>query len=162
MNDEYHEVIARNRRAEHNYEIEGTREAGIVLQGSEVKSLREHRVALKDAYGTFIDDELFLVNAHIDQYPHATHQNHEPERPRKLLLHRRELDRLRGRVEQEGYSVVPLQLYFKGSRVKVQLGVGKGKKQYDKRDDLKEREHEREIEREQARRQKGEYSYDDY
>lgn len=162
MNDEYREVITRNRQARHNYDIGDTYEAGIVLEGSEVKSLREHRVALKDAYATFIDDELYLVNAHIDPYPHATHQNHEPEQPRKLLLHRRQIEELRGKVEQKGLTLVPLKMYFKGSRVKVELGVGKGKKQYDKRDDIKEREHEREIEREQARRQKDEYSYDDY
>lgn len=162
MSDEYHEVITRNRRAGRNYDIEDTYEAGIVLEGSEVKSLREHRVALKDAYGTFIDGELYLVNAHIDQYPHATHQNHEPERPRKLLLHGRQIESLRGKIEREGRTLVPLKMYFKGSRIKVELGVGTGKKKYDKRDDLKEREHEREIEREQARRQKGEYSYDEY
>lgn len=162
MTDEYHERITKNRQARHNYYVREEYEAGIVLVGSEVKSLRDHRVALKDAYGTFIDDELYLVNAHIDRYPHATHENHEPERPRKLLMHRRQIERVRAKIEQEGYTLIPLEMYFKGSRIKVKLGLCEGKKHHDKRQDIKKKEHEREIEREQAKRQKGEYSYDDY
>jgi len=160
MGDEHHETITRNKQAFHNYFVDDEYEAGIVLEGSEVKSLREHRVQLKDAYGTFIDDELYLVNGHIAKYPKATHKNHEPERPRKLLLHRRELDRLKAKVQQSGFTLIPLEMYFKGSHVKVRLGVCKGKKQHDKRDQLKEKQHSREVAREQARREKGKYQYD--
>ena len=152
-NDTYHETITRNKKARRNYDIDEEYEAGISLLGTEVKSLRKKRVELKDAYATFQDGELYLVNAHIAPYEQASHDNHRPERPRKLLLHSHELDRLRAKVQQEGYSLIPLAMYFKGSKAKVNLGVGKGKKQYDKRHDMKKREHEREIEREQARRQ---------
>lgn len=161
MSDDHIETITRNKKAYHNYFVHEEYEAGLKLLGSEVKSLREHRVQLKDAYGTFVDDELFLVNAHIAQYPQATHKNHEPERPRKMLLHRRELNRLKAKVDQSGYTLIPLELYFKGSHVKVKLGVCEGKKLYDKRDDLKKKQHAREMAREHARRKdKMEYKYD--
>lgn len=162
MSDDYTETIARNKKARHNYYVDEQYEAGISLLGSEVKSLRERRVHLKDSYASFMDGELYLVNAHIAPYPHATHENHEPERPRKLLLHRNELDRLKAKVDQEGYTLIPLSMYFKDNKIKVDLGVCKGKKQEDKRRDLKKREHEREIEREQARRDKRNYASDDY
>lgn len=153
MSDQYRETVTRNKKARRNYDVDEEYEAGISLLGTEVKSCRDHRVELKDAYGTFQDGELYLVNAHIARYQQASHENHRPERPRKLLLHDHELDRLRAKVQQEGYTLIPLEMYFKGSRVKVNLGVAKGKKRHDKRQDMKKREHEREIEREQARRQ---------
>lgn len=158
--EEYQKTITRNRRAERDYYVRDEYEAGVELRGSEVKSIREGRVELSDAYATFQDDELYLVNAHVAPYSHGSHDNHRPERPRKLLLHRSELERLRGEVQQSGYTLIPLELYVSGSLIKVRLGVCEGKKQHDKRQDIKKREHEREIEREQARRQRDEYSYD--
>lgn len=152
--------ITKNKQAFRNYNVEDEYEAGVVLQGSEVKSLREGRVELKNSYATFHEEELWMVNAHIGQYQHGTHNNHRPERERKLLLHDHELDKLRAKTNQEGYTLVPLELYFKDSWVKVRLGVCKGKKRHDKRDDLKERQHEREVEREHARRTEDRYSYD--
>ena len=144
-------TITRNRKAYHNYFVDDEYEAGIVLLGSEVKSLREGKVHLKDAYARFEDKELYLVNAHISSYSHATHKNHEPERHRKLLLHRRELNRLKTKVDQAGYTLIPLSLYFKDSHVKCKLGLCRGKKLFDKRQSIKEREHKREIARNHAR-----------
>lgn len=160
MNDDYRETIVKNRRAGRDYYVHDDYEAGIQLLGSEVKSIREGRIELTDAYATFEDDELYLVNAHVAPYSHGGHENHRPERPRKLLLHRSEIERLRGEVQQSGYTLIPLEVYVSGSLIKVRLGVCEGKKQHDKREDLKKREHEREIERERAKRQRGEYSYD--
>ena len=145
-------IITRNRKAKHNYYIDETFEAGLVLVGSEVKSLREGKVQLKDAYARFEDHELYLVNAHISEYAHGTHENHEPERERKLLMHRRELNRLENKVNTTGYTLIPLALYFKGSHVKCELGLARGKKQFDKRQDLKKREHKREMARAHAQR----------
>lgn len=144
-------VITRNRKARHNYHVDEEYEAGLRLVGSEVKSLREGKVQLKDAYARFENHELYLVNAHIPQYSHGTHQNHEPERDRKLLMHRRELNRLETKVETAGYTLIPLELYFKGAHVKCKLGLARGKKLFDKRQDIKRREHQREIAREHAR-----------
>ncbi len=145
--------ITKNRKAYHNYFVDDEYEAGLVLVGTEVKSLREGKVHLKDSYARFRHgNELFLVNAHISPYSHATGQNHDPERPRKLLLHRHELNKLRNKVDIAGYTLIPLSLYFKGSNVKCQLGLCRGKKQFDKRRDLKERQHAREIAREKSAR----------
>ena len=152
MSEDHYERVTRNKRVYRDYDVLEEYEAGISLLGSEVKSLREHRVHLKDAYASFKDGELYLVNARIDPYPHATHENHEPERARKLLLHKHELERLRSKVQEKGLTLIPLELYFKNSRAKIKLGVCKGKKRHDKREDLKKREHEREIAREKARR----------
>ncbi len=161
--DDYYETITRNKQAYHDYFVEEEYEAGLKLVGTEVKSLRDHRVHLSDAYATFQDNELYLVNAHIAPYPKASHDNHEPERPRKLLLHRHELNRIQSKVEQSGYTLIPLELYFKSSHVKVNLGVCEGKKQFDKRQDIKEREHAREMAREHARhRDEMEYKYDEH
>lgn len=152
-------VITRNRKARHNYNVDEEYEAGMKLVGSEVKSLREGKVQLKDAYARFENHELYLVNAHIPSYSHGTHENHEPERERKLLMHRRELNRLENKVNTAGYTLIPLALYFKGSHVKVELGLCQGKKLFDKRQDLKERQHKREIAREHARQhdRRGDY-----
>ena len=143
-------VITRNRKARHNYYIDEEYEAGVKLVGTEVKSLREGKVQLKDAYARFENHELYLHNAHISPYPHGTHENHEPERDRKLLMHRRELNRLENKVNTAGYTLIPLSLYFKGSNVKVELGLARGKKQFDKRQDLKEKQHKREMARAHA------------
>lgn len=160
MNDEYRETIVKNRRAGRDYYVHDEYEAGLQLRGSEVKSIREGRIELTDAYASFQEDELYLVNAHVAPYSHGSHENHRPERPRKLLLHRSEIERLRGEVQQSGYTLIPLEVYVSGSLIKVRLGVCEGKKKHDKREDLKKQEHQREIEREQARRQRDEYSYD--
>lgn len=140
--------VSRNRKALHNYFVDEEYECGVVLLGSEVKSLRDGRLQLKDAYARFEKNELWLVSAHISPYPQATHVNHEPERERKLLMHRRELNRLRNKVETTGYTLIPLEVYFSGANVKVRLGLCRGKKLFDKRESVKKREAAREIARE--------------
>lgn len=140
-------VVASNKRARRNYSIIDTYEAGIVLLGSEVKSLREGKMELKDSYAHVDRGEMFLVGAHISPYNYAHEGGHEPERERKLLLHRREIDRIAGALAEKGLTLVPLQVYFKDGKAKVELGLGKGKSTYDKRNTLREREHEREMQR---------------
>ncbi len=144
-------TITRNRKAYHNYFVDDEFEAGMKLLGTEVKSLREGKINLTDAYARFEDHELYLVNAHISPYSHGTHKNHDPERPRKLLMHRRELNKLENKVNVAGYTLIPLELYFKDSHVKCKLGLCRGKKLFDKRQSIKEREHKREIARNHAR-----------
>ena len=144
-------VITRNRKARHNYFVDDTFEAGVVLWGSEVKSLRDARINLTDSYAKFIGHELWLVSAHISPYPMATHKNHEPERPRKLLMHKNQLRRLRGKVQEAGFTLIPMSVYFKNGKVKVELGLCRGKKLFDKRETLKKRTHARDIERERSR-----------
>ena len=139
-------LIASNRKAFHDYFVLQKVEAGIALTGTEVKSLREARVNLKDSYVAFDRGEAFLVGAHISPYSHGNRQNHEPERKRKLLLHRREIDRLEGQVVEKGLTIVPLRLYFKGGRVKAEIAVVRGKKLFDKRESEKRRELDREAE----------------
>ncbi len=140
-------LIYQNRKAWHNYSIEEKYEAGIALVGTEVKSLREGRANLGDSYGNIQDGEIFLVDAHIGTYGHAHQFNHEPLRSRKLLLHKNEIRRLIGKVQERGYTLIPLRLYFSDGRVKVELGLAKGKKLYDKRESLKRKDMEREMER---------------
>ena len=140
-------LITSNRRAFHDYEILETVEAGIVLVGPEVKSLREGRANLSDSYAVLRRGEAFLVNAHVSPYDKAGRDNPEPRRERKLLMHRAELSRLGPKLAERGFTLVPLSLYFKAGRAKVELGLARGKKQYDKREALKKREQEREIER---------------
>jgi len=148
--------ITQNRRAFHEYHILERFEAGLVLTGSEVKSLRDNRVHLKDAYARFFGEELFLVGSHISPYGPASQFGHEPERNRKLLMHRRELDRLRGRVQERGFTLVPLRLYWSKGRAKAELGLGQGKKLHDKRVAIRERMERREMDRAMARgRQRG-------
>jgi SsrA-binding protein len=139
--------IARNRRARHDYLILETFEAGLVLTGTEVKSLREGRANISDAYGIVRDGEAFLLNLHIAPYEHRGYANHEPDRTRKLLLHRKEIRRLIGAVERQGLTLIPLELYFKNGVAKVALALGKGKKLHDKRDAERERDAAREIAR---------------
>ncbi|HET8775866.1 MAG TPA: SsrA-binding protein SmpB [Thermoanaerobaculia bacterium] len=143
--DSGEKLIASNKKALHDYFIIQKFEAGLMLTGTEVKSLRDGKAQLKDAYVIFKDDEAFLFGAHISPYSHGNLQNHEPDRTRKLLLHRREIDKLKVQTTEKGLSVVPLRLYFKGSRVKAEIAVVRGKKQYDKRETEKKREADRET-----------------
>ncbi len=141
-------TVAQNRKARHDYFIEDSLEAGLVLVGTEVKSMRAGRASLGDSYAEARDGEMFLLNANISRYPAANRQNHEPLRPRKLLLHRREIEKLSGLVQRQGYTLVPLKLYFNDrGRAKVELGVARGRKQHDKREREKERSWQREKER---------------
>jgi SsrA-binding protein len=139
-------VLLRNKRVRHDYFVEWTVEAGLVLQGSEVKSLREARAVMSDAYAMVRNGEGWLVNMQITEYPWANRWNHEPKRDRKLLLHKRELAKLDEASAQQGYTILPLEVYLKGGRIKVELGVCKGKKQFDKRQDQKRKDAEREVE----------------
>lgn len=139
-------IISDNRIARHNYAITETIEAGVVLTGTEVKSLRTGKANLRDAYAVFNHHkELFLLNAHIPPYALGNRENHEPERSRKLLLKKEELERLRSRVEAQGFTLVPTKMYFKRGKVKVEIGVGKGKKLHDKRQTSKDRDIKREL-----------------
>lgn len=148
-NDETNDTvpIARNKRARHDYHILETWEAGLVLTGTEVKSLRDGKASLVDAYGIVKNGEVFLLNLHISTYKQGSYNNHEPTRTRKLLLHRRQIRRLIGAVEREGLTLVPLDLYFKHGVAKVTLALGKGKKLHDKRETAKARDAEREMAR---------------
>lgn len=139
-------VLARNKRARHDYEILETLDAGLVLKGTEVKSAREGRVQLKDSYVTVTDGEAWLVGAHISPYSHGTHVNHDPERPRKLLLHRREVDKLMGRTTIKGETAVPLSVYLDGNWIKVEVALARGRKLYDKRHEERKKIAQREAE----------------
>jgi SsrA-binding protein len=147
-------VVATNRRARRNYTIVDTFEAGLALVGSEVKSLRAGKLELKDSYAHIDHGEAFLVGAHISPYDFAREGGHDPERPRKLLLHRKEIDRIAGALAEKGLTLVPLQVYFKDGKAKVELGLAKGKTTYDKRDTLKKRDAEREMERARSHRRR--------
>lgn len=140
-------MVASNRRARHDYEILDTFEAGIVLKGSEVKSLRAGQVQLKDAFAALQGGELWLEHLHIAPYSYAAADAHDPERRRKLLLHRREIDRLTGKINEQGLTLVPLQIYFSHGLAKVELALAKGRRTYDKRKKLAEKEHRREMDR---------------
>ena len=140
--------IAKNRRASHDYSLLETWEAGLALTGTEVKSLRNGKANLSDAYGIVRDGEVYLLNLHIPPYERGGYVNHEPTRTRKLLLHRREIRKMIGAVERQGLTLVPLELYFKDGRAKVAIALGKGKKLHDKRDDARRRDDEREMARE--------------
>ena len=139
--------IATNRRARHEYEILETVEAGLVLRGTEVKSLREGLVNFKDSYASFRNGEGWLLGCHISPYSHGTDANHDPERDRKLLLHKREIARLGSKISERGLTLVPLRLYFKDGRAKVEIGLARGKKLHDKRAALREREVRREMDK---------------
>jgi SsrA-binding protein len=140
-------VVCVNRRARHNYFIDEVYEAGLVLVGSEVKSLRDGKANLSDSYAQIRRGEAFLVNSHISPYPGANQFNHEPTRTRKLLLHLREIERLTGKTKERGFTLIPLKIYFKQGRAKVEIGLARGKKLYDKRETLKRKVAEREVER---------------
>jgi SsrA-binding protein len=145
-------IIASNRRARHDYTIEDTVEAGLVLTGTEVKSLRAGRASLVDGFGQITDGEAWLHGVHIPQYTQGTWTNHEPRRIRKLLLHRKEIDKLASSVNERGLTLVPLSLYFSDGKAKVELGLARGKRTYDKRQDLAKRDADREVERALRRR----------
>ena len=138
-------VVASNREAYHNYHILETHECGIALTGTEVKSIREGRCNLKDSYGLIREGEAWLMNAHISPYSHGNRENHEPTRTRKLLLHRAQIDKLAGKAQEKGLTLVPTKMYFKNGHIKVELAVAKGKKLYDKRETEKRREADREA-----------------
>jgi SsrA-binding protein len=145
-------VVASNRRAHHIFTVIDTYECGIALTGSEVKSLRAGQVQLKDAFGEIQGDEIWLRNAHIAPYQFASGGGHEPERPRKLLLHRREIERLIGKVAKTGLTLVPMSIYFRSGLAKVELALAKGRTTYDKREAIKEREMKREMDKAQRHR----------
>lgn len=140
-------LIARNKKARFNYDLGERYEAGLVLTGSEVKSLRLGKANLTDSYARLKGGEVWLLSAHITPYPFASYDNHEPERPRKLLLHKREINKLAGKIQEQGMSLIPLAIYFKRGRAKVELALAKGKKLHDKRQTMKKRDQQREIAR---------------
>ena len=147
-------IIATNRKARHDYEILETYEAGLVLRGTEVKSLREGQVNFKDSYAAINGNEAWLIGCHIAPYHHGTDANHDPDRSRKLLLHRREIARLLGKTAERGLTLVPLRLYFKEGRAKLEIGLARGKKVYDKRASIRERDERREMAKEVRARQR--------
>lgn len=153
--DSGRKMIAQNRKARHDYSIVDTYEAGIVLMGTEVKSLRAGRASLVDGFATIDDGEVFLRNVHIAEYTEGSWTNHEPRRTRKLLLHRGEILRLIGKTKESGLTLVPLALYFRDGKVKVELALARGKKSYDKRQDMARRDADREVSRALGRRAKG-------
>lgn len=147
MENSHIKIVTKNRKAWHDYSIEEEIEAGMVLLGTEVKSLRAGRANLKDAYGRIDKGELFIHQMHISPYPFAYYDNHDPLRPRKLLLHKSELKRLEAKIREKGISVIPLKIYFKRGKAKVTIGLARGKRKYDKRQSIKEREMKRELDR---------------
>jgi SsrA-binding protein len=155
MQERGQKVIVSNRKARHDYAILDTYEAGIMLQGTEVKSLRLGRASLVDSFATVDDGEIFLRNLHIPEYTQGSWTNHEPRRTRKLLLHKAEIERLIGKTREGGLTLVPLRMYFSDGKVKVELALAKGKKSYDKRNDMAKRDAQREITRAVGRRAKG-------
>lgn len=144
-------LVARNKKAYHDFEILEEFEAGIMLLGTEVKSLREHRINLKESYARFVKDELWLEGCHISPYSHGNRNNPDPTRRRKLLLHRRQLNKLLGKTTEKGLTIVPLAVYFKGGLAKIKLGLARGKRTHDKREAKRRREIEREVQAELKR-----------
>jgi SsrA-binding protein len=140
-------IVCKNRKARHRYRVEETIEAGIELLGPEVKSLRAGQASLTEAYARIKNGEVYLVKAHIAPYAEASRENPEPERDRRLLLHRREIDRLEGRVRERGFTLVPLEIYFKGGKAKVTIALARGKRTFDRREDILRRETERRVRR---------------
>ncbi len=148
---DYIKLIASNKKARHNYHIDDEYEAGIVLVGSEVKSIREGRVSFQDSYADIKRGEVFLRQLHISPYKYAYNANHEAMRTRKLLLHNYEIRKLIGKIKEKGYTLVPLKIYFKNDKIKVLIGLGKGKKLYDKRETIKQRDVKRDLDREKKK-----------
>lgn len=149
------QIVASNRKARHDYSIVELFEAGLALLGTEVKSLREGHASLADAFATVDDGEVWLRNLHIPEYQHGSWTNHDPRRNRKLLLHRQQIDRLVGKIRDGNLALVPLSLYFTGGKVKVELALARGKRAYDKRQDMARRDAQRDVVREMGRRAKG-------
>jgi SsrA-binding protein len=150
-------VVATNRKAYHDYTIEDTIEAGLVLIGSEIKSIRANRVNLRDSYATIEHGEVWMRNAHIASYDPASRFGHEPLRPRKLLLHKRQIARLESAIQEKGYTLIPLRVYLRDNRAKVELALARGKRQYDKRAAIAQREDERRVQRALRERERGEW-----
>ncbi|OQY00556.1 MAG: SsrA-binding protein [Desulfobacteraceae bacterium 4572_130] len=148
MTSNHIQMIANNKKAKYNFFIFDEIEAGIVLSGTEVKSMRKGQVSIKDSYADISNGEVFLKQLHISPYKYAYYGNHEPLRSRKLLLHKFEIKRLIGKVKEKGFSIIPLKIYFKNSRVKIKIGLAKGKKLYDKRESIKQKDIKREMDRE--------------
>ena len=151
MNKDFVKIIATNKKARHNYHIESDFEAGIVLVGTEVKSIRQGRVSFKDAYADIKNGEVFLRQLHISPYTFAYYSNHEAIRTRKLLLHKYEIRKLAGKIKERGYTLVPLKIYLKNNKVKVQIGLGRGKKLYDKRESIKQKDIKRDMDRQRKK-----------
>jgi len=147
MEDNFKKMVTENRKARHNYFIDDQLEAGMALLGTEVKSLRLGRAHLKDAYAKIKRGEVFVYQMHIGAYPFAHYGNHDPLRPRKLLLHKSEIKRLYGKVNEKGYSLIPLRIYFINGKAKIILGLAKGKRKYDKREAIRRRDQKRELDR---------------
>ncbi len=147
MGKPHKKIIAENRKARHNYFIDDTYEAGLVLLGTEVKSLRAGRANLKDSYARIVNGEVFVYQMHIAPYPFAYYNNHEPLRIRKLLLHKQEIKRLYGKANEKGFSLIPLRLYFVNGKVKMALALARGKRKYDKRQAIRQRDEKREMDR---------------
>ena len=148
MEKKHKKIIAENRKARFNYFIEDEYEAGLVLVGTEVKSLRQGRANLTDSYASIKNGEVYIYNLHIGPYAFAYYNNHEPMRPRKLLLHKHEIKRLYAKVNEKGHSLIPLRLYFKDGKVKIIIAIAKGKRKYDKRESIKRRDEKRDLDRE--------------
>lgn len=140
-------VIASNRKANFEYEIINRYEAGFVITGTEVKSIRDGKINIQESYGRIINDEVWIINSHINEYKYGNINNHEPLRNRKLLLNKREIRKIKQQLQEKGLTLVPLKVYFKGSLVKVEIGIAKGKKLYDKRESIKKRDIERNLSR---------------
>lgn len=155
MKEDGIKVIATNRKARHNYHINNTLEAGIVLTGTEIKSIRAGRISLQEAYVAHRDGEMWVLGMHIAAYEPASRENHNPVRPRKLLMHRREINRWADAVQQKGHTIIPLRLYLKRGRAKLEIGLAKGKRQYDKRQDIAKRDAQRRIDRALSDRKRG-------
>jgi len=151
MTSEYIKLIATNKKAWHNFQIESEYEAGIVLAGSEVKSIREGRVSFQDSYADIKKGEVFLRQLHISPYKYAYYANHETHRTRKLLLHGYEIRKLLVKIKERGYTLIPLKIYFKNDKIKVLIGLGRGKKLYDKRETIKQKDVKRDLDRERKK-----------
>ena len=151
MENNHIKIVTENRKARHNYQIEEQIEAGMVLLGTEVKSLRSGRANLKDSYGRIKNGELYIYQMHISPYPFAYYDNHDPLRPRKLLLNKSELKRMIAKIKAKGFSVIPLRVYFKNGKAKITISLARGKRKYDKRESIKNREMKREIDRAKKR-----------
>jgi len=151
MNADYIKLIASNKKAWHNYKIDAEYEAGIVLVGSEVKAIREGRVSFQDSYAEVRRGEVFLRQLHISHYKYAYNANHEPLRSRKLLLHNYEIKKLTSKINEKGYTVIPLKIYFKNDKIKILIGLGKGKKLYDKRETIKQKDVKRDMDRQRKK-----------
>ena len=148
-------LIAENRKARFDYTIDDSIECGVVLQGTEVKSVKDGKISFPDSFAEIVKDEVWLKNFHISEYVYSSIFNHNPDRPKKLLLHRDQIKRLQRKVEEKGYTLIPLSFYLKNGRLKVSLGICKGKKQFDKRNTIKDRDNQRDIQREFRKGLKG-------